>query len=45
MEVPTDQVLCKSIGISNLHCALHTYTNVSIFKRPMWSLVLEYCGP
>ena len=22
--MPTDQVLCKTIGISNLHCALHT---------------------
>ena len=25
MEVPTDQVPCKTIGISYLHCALHTH--------------------
>ena len=25
MEVPTDQVPCKTTGISNLHCALHTH--------------------
>ena len=25
VEVPTDQVPCKTIGISNLHCALHTH--------------------
>ena len=23
--MPTDQVPCKTIGISNLHCALHTH--------------------
>ena len=22
---PTDQIPCITIGISNLHCALHTY--------------------
>ena len=29
-NVPTDQIPCKTIGISNLHCALHTHmlTNV-----------------
>ena len=25
VEVPTDQVLCKTMGISKLHCALHTH--------------------
>ena len=25
INVPTDQVPCKTIGISNLHCALHTH--------------------
>ena len=23
--MPTDQVPCKTMGISNLHCALHTH--------------------
>ena len=25
IRMPTDQVPCKTIGISNLHCALHTH--------------------
>ena len=25
ISMPTDQVPCKTIGISNLHCALHTH--------------------
>ena len=25
IRIPTDQVPCKTIGISNLHCALHTH--------------------
>ena len=26
ISVPMDQIPCKTIGISNLHCALHTHT-------------------
>ena len=25
IRMPTDQIQCKTIGISNLHCALHTH--------------------
>ena len=37
IRVPTDQVPCKTIGISNLHCALHTHMLTNAKSVNFWN--------